>query len=361
MQYSIVGNEDGTANVTVFAAGRAPLVAHSDHPNFDKIVEGVHAGDESVIDLFDVAQSAATKFERLTERVTTANGRLYLDGEEVHDALADQVVRFLSENVEDWKPLVNFFENVQNNPQEHSREQLYTWLSNNDFSINEDGLIVGYKGVNRVDEDTFASTRSGKAIVNGEVQTGYIKQSKGDVVEMPRSEVVFDPADGCNSGLHISNFNYASTYGNTILEVHVNPRDVVSVPTDTDWQKVRACRYTVINTIESPYASAAVYSDEYLAEEDDYGYDGGWGDGEDEDDYFGPDDQLQVDFTEPVADLEDDVQVGDTFETTDKRRAGTTFVVESIEGDVAVGKSLPRNLTRKVALDRLTSYRYTKV
>src|SRR4051812_19443703 len=102
LTYTLVGSDDGASVITVFVPGGQPLTAQSDHPNFDKIVAGVVAKDESVAELFDVAATAATKFERLSDRVTAANGRLYLDGEEINNSLATQVVRFVGEGVEDY-------------------------------------------------------------------------------------------------------------------------------------------------------------------------------------------------------------------------------------------------------------------
>lgn len=372
MQYTLVGTEDGTSNITVFSNGTVH-VAHSSHPNFAEIEAGVLVGDESVIDLFDVALSAATKFERLSDRVTTAHGRLYLDGEEVDNALSKQVVRFITEGVEDWKPLVAFFENVLANPQEHSREQLYSWLNAEDFTITSDGLIVGYKSVYKNDDESYRSTMSGTAIVNGETQNGYINQKVGDVVEMPRGEVTHDPTEACSVGLHVGTHSYANNYsGNTMLEVHVNPRDVVSVPNDHSAQKMRVCRYTIIGTVEKKYESSVIGlayevdlsdEEEFCNDPDCCGMSGCCCDETAHEEYVGRGDQgdeQEVDDLETVTAPADEVKVGDVYETTDKRRAGTKFRVESIEGDQAVGKSLPSNLTRKVALDRLTSYRYRK-
>jgi hypothetical protein len=285
MQFTLIGNDDGDRNIVVFVPGNAPCVAHSSHPNFDKIVEGAMAGDDSIVALFDVAATAAQKFDRLSERVTTAHGRLYLDGEEVNNALAEQVMRFIEEGLEDWKPLVLFFENVQANPQEHSREQLFTWLAHRAFTITRDGMIVGYKGVTT----DLKSIHSGKAIVDGEVVTGQIPNHIGAVVEMPRGEVQHDPSVGCHIGLHVGTYEYANSFAQgALLEVHVNPRDVVSVPTDSDWAKVRCCRYTVVGTLAKPYDEALVpydlYEDDYLDDEDEDDYlddeDDGWGDGE---------------------------------------------------------------------------------
>jgi hypothetical protein len=170
--------------------------------------------------------------------------------------LTKQIVRFL-EDGEDFSPLVFFFDNVQQNPNEHSQEQLYEWLDRRDFTITDDGMIVGYKSVDSAGDDEFLSISQGKAIVNGQVQQGRIRQAIGDVVEMPRSEVEWDPSVGCHRGLHVGTWDYAKNFsGDTMLEIHVNPRDVVSVPTDCDAAKVRCCRYTVVDVLDKPYSSA---------------------------------------------------------------------------------------------------------
>jgi hypothetical protein len=276
VQYTLIGNEDGS-NIVVFVAGSAPMVAHESHPNFERILDGALANDETVLDLFDIAATAAQKFERLSERITTANGRLYLDGEEVNNALTSQVLRFLDEGVEDWKPLVAFFENVQSNPNEHSKEQMFEWLDRRDFTITQDGLIVGYKGVKPDGNGGYLSIHAGQAIVDGETVKGNIPTNPGSVVEMPRSEVEWDPTVGCHRGLHVGTWDYASSFAQgTVLEVHVNPRDVVSVPTDSDAAKVRCCRYTIVSEIAVPY-SAPVIGGYDLDDDDD-----GWGDYEDD-------------------------------------------------------------------------------
>jgi hypothetical protein len=368
LQYTLVGNEEGDQYLSVFVPGQKPQVADSTHPNFGSILEGVLAGDESVVSLFDVAATAGEKFQRLSERVTTANGRLYLDGEEVSNALAGQVVRFLGEGVDDWKPLVNFFENVQANPNEHSREQLYRWLEAKDFTITPDGWIVGYKSVQSDGNGGFNSISSGKAIVNGEVKTGRIPNPLGAVIEMPRSEVQHDPAVGCHTGLHVGTYDYAKTFsGDTMLEVWVNPRDVVSVPTECDAAKMRTCRYTVVDTIDKPYNSAVSY-DHYSGGDSDT-----WGDGEgDGEASYGsfcencgcdlyPDEDSLCDECEDKEEKDD--LVGVTFRDNDPRRSGRTLTVRymSDDGHHAYCTSSTTGKEVQVKLDRLLSSRYSRV
>lgn len=264
MQYTIVRTpEDGTF-ITVYVRGRGLESAGESHPNFERIVEGALADDESVFDLFNLSQVVASKFESLSERVSVANGRVYFDGVEVNDALTDQILRFIDTNEKDYMPLVNFFENVQQNPQEYSREQLFTWLRNREFSITHDGMIVGYKGV-RTDGEGMTSISTGTAVVNQEVKSGAIPYAIGDVVEMPRDQVAFDPSNGCSTGLHVGTYDYASGFAQgALLEVHVNPRDVVSVPEDSYHQKMRVCRFRVVDIINAPHTVPVVrdYEDE---------------------------------------------------------------------------------------------------
>lgn len=262
LSYTIVGNEDGSV-ITVFVAGNPPASAQDSHPNYDAIVAGAKDGDDGVLALFDIAANVASRFDRLSDRITTAFGRLYFDGVEVANALTAQIVRFMDAGLPDWKPLVAFFEKVQCNPDAHSREQLYTWLDGRDFTITPDGDLVGYKGVAKDADGALVSVHSGRAIVNGAVHVGHIPNPLGALVEMPRDEVTADPALGCHAGLHVGTFDYAQGYASgAMLEVHVNPRDVVSVPTDCGAAKLRTCRYRVVKHIDAAYTSPVAYGDD---------------------------------------------------------------------------------------------------
>lgn len=254
--------------ITVFVPGQDPKSAPGDHPNFDAIVTGAVADDPDVLDLFDIAETAGKKFARLSERVTAGNGNVYVDGDAVDDSLAQQIVRFLDEDVDDWQPLVAFMEKVYTNPNEHSRTQLYDWLRVHEgITITQDGNLVAYKGVARDAEGDLWSIHRGEAVVNGEAVTGQIPNQIGSTVEMPRSEVMHDPRAACSVGLHVGTFSYAKDYARgAMLEVEVNPRDVVSVPRDASGQKIRVCRYTVIGEIEAAYSTVVRPEAETLEE-----------------------------------------------------------------------------------------------
>jgi hypothetical protein len=279
--------------------------ANQDHVHWAEIVAGATAGDESIVRLFDPGVTAAKRFERLTDRVSIANGKVFFDGDHLDNVITDQSLHFLEEN-EDFMPLVNFMEKLYQNPQQHSREQLYGWMkARPSITITPDGDLIAYKGLTAGSDEegamVYQSSFSGTAMVNGVVfENQQIPQRIGDVVEMPRSEVEFNPSVGCSTGLHAGTFDYSGKYGNTRVRVAINPRDVVSVPTEHNEAKIRVCRYVVIDIADAQVDTKAVYApivDEVEEDEDDlYCYNCGdddhdswdcpeYDDEDDEDDY----------------------------------------------------------------------------
>lgn len=264
--FTLTGDGE-SSSIAVYVDGQL-LVAGSDHPNFATIVKLARDGDESVADLFDIGQAIATSFDAVSERVSYAYGELFFDGDPIQGLLVDHIIRSLEAGLQDTSGLVAFLENLSANPNPESVSMLYDWLqANGEFTIDTDGMLVGYKGVS----SDGKSIHSGKAIVDGEVVTGRIPNYAGSVIEMPRSEVQFDPSIGCHTGLHVGTYEYARSFGQgELLEVRVNPRDVVSVPTDCSAQKLRCCRYTVVAPISDPYDTPVLggayddlYSDDY--------------------------------------------------------------------------------------------------
>lgn len=268
--------QDGVTFITVLIDGNLYSAA-SDHPNFRAIMDALADGEDITADLFDVGAVIVKGFEDgpLSARVSVQDDTIYLDGEPVENTLTDQVLRFLDEGVDDWKPLVRFIEKIEANTNDHTRQQLYNWLdANKGFTITPEGNVVGYKGVRKTDDGQYVSITRGPAIVNGDPVNGAVPNNPGSVVEMAREQVEHNPARGCSTGLHVGTFGYASGFAQgAVLEVEFDPSDVVSVPTDCGAQKLRTCRYKVIKVIDAAYTTA-LRPDE--ADEDDL--DGDYGD-----------------------------------------------------------------------------------
>ena len=259
MDYQVLTNASTGKKTIVafFPEENEPLVsATSDHPHFALIEQGLKAGLDSVYSLFDVANGANVKFETLGSRYSIRNGKLCRDLDPVpYEALANQVIRFIEEGVDDWQHLVKFLERVDSNPSEQSRADLCKWIAAGKLTLTPDGLCVGYKSFHK-QNDELVSTYAGYAVVDGveHDRTKKVPNRPESVVEMPRSMVDPNSAQHCSVGLHVGTYEYAKGYagGNYVGEVWFDPADAVAVPTD-DAGKIRVCRYQFKKLVDSAY------------------------------------------------------------------------------------------------------------
>ncbi len=263
------------------------------HDHFDAIMEGLENSDPDVYELFDPEAVLQKEFSMVSDRVSVKGGKIFFDLVETHDVMAEHMQRIMKEKAEGWetalKAMALFMERVAANPSEHSREHLFRWLVAEQFTINSEGKIVGYKGValakNDEGENKYFSTRSGPAVVNGKPINGYVPNEPGSIIQMPRDQVTFDPTNTCASGLHVGTWGYAYAFSDAVLEVEVDPADVVSVPSDSNGQKMRVWRYKVIQQVGEKYdGPVKPLEDYYEAPVNHASYDP-WDD-EDEDDDF---------------------------------------------------------------------------
>lgn len=257
MRYSLISDDSGEKILSVYLDDGTSLTARDSHPNFEEIFEQVvfDGDDLDLHELFDVGHGIASKLTQVTDRVSYRDNTLYFDNDPLNSSLARQIIRFVHENdPEQYQSLCLFLENVKSNPDPLSEEQLYDWVRHQDIAINTAGEIIAYKGVKGDEIGGWESVHSGRAIVDGKVHHGCIPNKVGSVVEMPRSEVDSNPHASCSVGLHVGSYNYASTWAQgALLTVAVNPRDVISVPSHTDGQKIRVCRYRVLHIAEHEY------------------------------------------------------------------------------------------------------------
>lgn len=258
LKYNIALNEDGEGVISIFLDGNIETI-DTTHPNFTRIMQAVVEGEDPT-PLLSV-ESAVT---RIDDRVSIVDEVLHFDGNPVHDHLANTILRYTREG-RDTRGLVRFMERLASNPSRRSREQLFEWTQAKDITIDEDGYFVGYKGVS----ENMTSISAGFAIVNGKEHNGNIPNAIGSVIEMPREMVQDDPNQGCSYGLHVGNYSYARGFGRVLLEVKVDPADVVSVPADCSFQKLRCCKYEVLDIHELPEDDLSEYEPEAGWDDDD--------------------------------------------------------------------------------------------
>jgi hypothetical protein len=255
-RFNVAMRDGDPESITIFSGGRSPLIGTPDNPGFQRVLDLVK-GTDTTYDMLASALSPAiavgTAFARLSERVAVRGGQVYFDNDRVDNALTKAIATFHASGATEYQALVNFMEKVMQNPEPHSREQLYEWLQRWHFGIALDGDIIAYKGLKHsgrdADQEAWESQSRGHAIVNGKPFDGNIPGFPGAIIEMPRSEVVHDPTIACSTGLHVGNWSYASSFATVTVRVKVNPRDVCSVPNDSEWAKVRCCRYQLLGKV----------------------------------------------------------------------------------------------------------------
>lgn len=191
------------------------------------------------------------------------DGVLYWHGIKQESGIARRIVSDIETGKFDNR-YVEFMRKLMLNPSYKSVEMLYDFLEHNKFEILENGNILAYKGLKRTENgprDWF---------------TGLVPNWANTTVTMPRNMVEDDPTKSCSQGLHIASKEYARDYGN-VVEVSVDPADIVSVPYDYDNKKCRCCRYEVLTGKEKPAGApdvivvgvrGAILDEIYLDKED---------------------------------------------------------------------------------------------
>ena len=165
--------------------------------------------------------------------VKIENGELYYQGEVLHNGIVTRIMSMMNEGF-DAAPLITFLENLMQNPSKAAVEELYEFLEQNSLPITEDGHFLAYKKV----RDDYL-----------DFYTGKVSHKIGDKPEMPRNRVDDNRHRTCSYGLHFCSMEYLPSYhggAGRVVIVKINPRDVVSIPTDYNYSKGRACTYEVV-------------------------------------------------------------------------------------------------------------------
>jgi hypothetical protein len=101
------------------------------------------------------------------------------------------------------------------------------------------------------------------------------RNNVADECSMNRRGVSDNCEQGCAAGLHVGTFDYASDWagdGGKVILVKFDPADIVSVPSDTQFKKMRVSKYTVIGIARDIIEEEVYeYEDEYDEMYDDDG------------------------------------------------------------------------------------------
>jgi hypothetical protein len=191
--------------------------------------------------------------------VNNATKEVSYYGELLPAPLAQKVFSLIEQNLP-VTLLEKFWENLKQNPSYNSVRELYDFLSYKELPITEDGCFLAYRGL--LDDFYSVSGNTKTKVLQGVVNSqGQIYNGVGEHIEVQRNCVDDNRENHCRPGLHVGSLDYARDWSRgKLIVVKVNPKDVVSVPSDYQCQKLRCCAYTVVSEINAEILSAATDS-----------------------------------------------------------------------------------------------------
>ncbi len=218
------------SNVTVVIDGKPHTIAKT-HITYTKVVDAIKAQDwvtvKQIIDPVKVVLNYGAG------NVSIQGSTMFWKGEPFAGVLASRMIAMLEEGF-DISPMVHFMENRMKNPSKRAVDELYGFLEKNNLPLTPDGHFLAYKKV----RNNFL-----------DIHSGTMDNSPGTIVEMERNKVDDNKDQTCSTGLHFCGLSYLDHFGSSdsrVVIVKINPADVVSIPSDYNGAKGRACRYEVI-------------------------------------------------------------------------------------------------------------------
>lgn len=257
-----------TTNTLVFVGNTGhPVTVSTSHKNYEEILRIVNTSEPST-DVYEALQTLVYPVNKLRKIVNYDNSSFFLDSYNVLTCevngtsftlpanLAAAIIS-LYEKKGDLTPFVRFVEKLSRNPDPSVTNQLWDFITACGLCLDTNGNFLAYKNV----REDFKS-----------IHDGITDNTPGTVVKMKRKKVEKDPHTTCASGLHFAAWGYLAhfyAHGAKTVLVSVSPKDVVSIPSDYNNQKGRACRYKIVRETARPEE----LKDTVLYEEPDSDYD----------------------------------------------------------------------------------------
>lgn len=235
LSYSI-----GKDSITLFIDGELANV-DSSHRNYSKLREELLKPDaEQDLERIKMLSSIQAMLKQFQGGVEISDSDMKFEGKSVNGYIVDKILELIQEdgNVD---PYVNFFLNLQNNPNKDVAGDLFKWCEHGKMPITPDGCIIAFKKVKADFTDCH---------------TGKFDNSPGSILMMPREKCDGSRNNTCSTGFHFCSASYLGSFkGSKVVAVKVNPADVTAIPHDYNNAKGRCCRYEVVNELSNESAA----------------------------------------------------------------------------------------------------------
>lgn len=257
MNYIISNN--GVVNAVV---GGNSYTFDKDHQNYGSLLTYLKNGN---VEYFEASYDVSSTIEHYCDGyVHVEDGNLTWQGIPMPELFTDRILQMRKEGF-NIDPMLNFLDNMNDNPSDKAIVELFDFMENQHLPITDDGHFLAYKAVNEDFKDLWSNS---------------IDNSVGSDVSVDRGSVDSNRDKGCSHGLHVGSIDYVSSYGsvdiknmidddggsnsdggNQIVICKVNPRDVVSVPTCSRFQKLRCCQYEVVSLFNDIFETSVHVTD----------------------------------------------------------------------------------------------------
>lgn len=255
-------NRDGDTTLSIIGAFGQRSIAPV-HPNFSRLVEYLTGGgdDEAHVEyLVDPTKAISAAFQDIDTHLTVDLHNVYYMGVPVAGGMADHIMSRVTAG-DDWERFARFLSNLEQNPSARAKEAVFKWVEQNGLTITEDGRFLGYKAVQADGKSKHSGPNNFiNGVLFGEAGKDYqVPHEVGSVISKRRADVDENDQVACSTGLHVGTEQYAKGFGERLLTVAVNPRDVVSVPDgDLTW-KIRVSEYEVISLADVKQFASTSY------------------------------------------------------------------------------------------------------
>jgi hypothetical protein len=224
--------------ITVVLFNR-PYHAAKDDPIYEDVLLAI-ANDRTETEMRDIFERAAVKLKaatKLTPNLEYSGGVVLYKGEPLANYATDKLIELLEANLK-ATPLINFLENLMQNPSKRVVDDLYRFLEKGRMPITEDGHFLAYKKVRADYKD---------------IHSGKFSNTIGATFEMPRNMVDEDAQRTCSVGFHVCSYdylpNFASSGNDRVMVCKINPAHVVAIPADYNDTKMRVYKYVVTDEV----------------------------------------------------------------------------------------------------------------
>jgi hypothetical protein len=232
------------------------------HQNYNSLLTYLKNGN---VEHFEASYDIASTVEHYCEGyVHVEGGNLTWQGVPMPELFTERILKMRQEGF-NIDPMLNFLNNMNDNPSDKAIVELFDFMEHQHLPITDDGHFLAYKAVDKDFKDLYS---------------GSFDNSVGSDVSVDRGSVDSNRDKGCSHGLHVGSIDYVSGYGNVdiknmsdegggdnsdggnqIVICKVNPRDVVSVPTCSRFQKLRCCQYEVVSLFNDIFETSVHVTD----------------------------------------------------------------------------------------------------